>query len=47
MPQISAEAMKASGEATNKVVIDVYMTTLKEEMVNLFEDLFPSECEDE
>ncbi len=47
MPQISAEAMKASGEATNKVMIDVYMTTMKEEMANLFEELFPSESEDE
>ncbi len=47
MPQISAEAMRSVGDATNKVMIDIYMNTMKEEMVSLAEELFPSECDED
>ncbi len=47
MPQLYAEAMKASSEATNKVVVEITMKTAKEEMTALVAELFPSDCEED
>lgn len=47
MPQMAADSMKAVGESTNKLIIEVYLATMKEEMPRLMNELFPSVCEDD
>jgi len=47
MPQMAADSMKAVGESTNKLIIEVYLATMKEEMPRLMNELFPSKCEDD
>ncbi len=46
MPQMSADSMKAVGESTNKLLIEVSVATMKEEIPQLMSELFPSEGED-
>jgi len=46
LPQMKADSMKAVGESTNKLIIEVCIETVKEEMPQLMSELFPSEGED-
>lgn len=47
MPQITAEAVKSMSDSTNKVMVEIYMKTMQEEMVAFNEELFPDECKKE
>jgi len=47
MPQMTADSMKAVGESTNKLIVEVYFATIKEELPRLMDELFPSECKDD
>ncbi len=47
MPKMTADAMKIANETTNKLVIEIYFTTMKEEIPKLVNELFPSNCKED